>query len=465
MKYCERPFQHVYIMPNGDVRCCSWTTKKIGNLLENTLEEIWNSPAAEEIRESVRDGSFRFCRKVSCPRCENDILMEIDENSAAGREKLSALARPVEFNCAVDYICNHSCPSCRKEVFVPDESYLCNMKQIIDRIQPWLQTAQFISTDGQGDCFASPHVMKMLEELHPLNPDLKITIETNGVLFDEAHWKRIQHLSKYYIRCVVTANSFQRATYKYLAGDHDDLERLLKNLHFIRKLREEEAINDFSVSMIIQDRNFREMPEFVERCVEEFHVDQVRLNPIYEWFQLRGDAYLEKDVLNPDHPYHGEYLDVLKDERLKNPKIFWWGGGNVHDRRLMPAEKYRLLYELMTKWLVLEKEKQNVFVEYCRKSGYKNVLIYGFTNLGHRAYEELKDLRPVVADRRNLEWNGVRTVRAEECDLRQYDLIVVTPLNDEENLVNTFKKQTGACVLTIREWVEKLYAEIKCECE
>lgn len=216
MKYCERPFQHVYIMPNGDVRCCSWTTKTLGNLLENTLEEVWNSAAAEELRESVRDGSFRFCRQRSCPRCENNSLAEIDEASEG--DKLLPLDRPVEFNCAIDYICNHSCPSCRKEVFVPDQKYIDNMKRIIEMLKPYLPTAKFLSTDGQGDCFASPYVMEMLESFKPVNPDLKITLETNGVLFDEEHWNRIKHLAGHYIRCVVTANSFQRATYKYLGG-------------------------------------------------------------------------------------------------------------------------------------------------------------------------------------------------------------------------------------------------------
>ena len=81
------------------------------------------------------------------------------------------------------------------------------------------------------------------------------------------------------------------------------------------------------------------------------------------------------------------------------------------------------------------------------------------------AYEELKDLQPAACDKRSLEWNGIRTIRPEACDLRQYDLIVVTPLNDKEKLVNAFKEQTEACVLTVWEWVETLYSKIKCGCE
>ena len=333
------------------------------------------------------------------------------------------------------------------------------MKQIIDKIVPYLPEARFVSTDGQGDCFASPYIMNMLERFVPLNPDLKITLETNGVLFDEDHWNRIRHLSKHYIRCVITVSSFRRATYKYLAGGHDDLERLLRNLHFISGLREKGEINNLSVSMIIQDRNFRELPDFVQRCIEEFHVDEVRLNPIYKWFQLTEDEYLEKDILNPNHTYHEEYLDVLKDERLKSEKIFWWGGAggrNLHDRKMLPGPKYQNLYCVVLKWLALCQENPHAFAEYCKKEGYEKILIYGFTSLGHRLYKELEGFCPVVADKRCLEWNGVETVKPEDVDLHLYDLIVVTPLNEGRQLVESFRKQTDACVLGLPEWIDRL---------
>lgn len=120
-------------------------------------------------------------------------------------------------------------------------------------------------------------------------------------------------------------------------------------------------------------------------------MDEVRLNPIYKWFQLTEDEYLEKDILNPAHPYYEEYMDVLKDERLKSEKIFWWGGSNIHDKRMLPGTEYRLLYVLMSKWLILQKKSPNAFSGYCQENGYKNILIYGFANWGHRLYEELKE--------------------------------------------------------------------------
>ena len=40
MKFCERPFNQAYIFPNGDVRACGWTYECIGNLIEQSMEDL-----------------------------------------------------------------------------------------------------------------------------------------------------------------------------------------------------------------------------------------------------------------------------------------------------------------------------------------------------------------------------------------------------------------------------------------
>ena len=43
MKSCKKCFEYAYVFVGGDVRMCPWNGIVIGNLLENTLEEIWKS--------------------------------------------------------------------------------------------------------------------------------------------------------------------------------------------------------------------------------------------------------------------------------------------------------------------------------------------------------------------------------------------------------------------------------------
>lgn len=460
MKYCERPFKHVYIMPNGNVFLCSWTTKPIGNLLEQSLEEIWNGPIAEEIRESVRDNSFRYCKTTGCPFCENGTLKQIEEENA--NDLLMPLKQPAQFNCAIDFTCNHSCPSCRHEIFVPDEEYKKNMDIIVEKLLPYLLTAEYIATDGQGDCFASPKVMKMLENVKVENPNMHITLETNGVLFDKAHWERIAHISKAHVRVVVTPNSFERATYKYLSGGHDNLDKLLKNLSFIKSLREKELINDFAISIVVQDRNFRELPAFCQRCFDEFHVDSVTIKPIYKWFKLTSDEYLEKDILNPLHPYFEEYQDVWKDERLQNPKIFWWGAKNIHPAAKMPKSKYMEFWDTAADWVNILLDNPECVQEYLRRKGYSKVAIYGYGRVGKMLYKCVKEMTNLIIDKLPKCVEGVNTILASEEKYSDTDLIIVTPINEYDAICENISGRTNAEIVSLRDVLKNIMKENNC---
>ena len=112
-----------------------------------------------------------------------------------------------------------------------------NMNTITEKLLPVLNQATKISTDGNGDAFASPHIMHMLESINPQKDEFSLVIETNGVLSDENHWKHLSHMYDKYIKVIVTPNSFNRGVYKYLSGGHDNLEVLIHNLHYLKKLR------------------------------------------------------------------------------------------------------------------------------------------------------------------------------------------------------------------------------------
>ena len=51
MKSCKKCFEYAYVFVGGDVRFCPWNGIVIGNLKQNTLEEIWHGEEAENIRK------------------------------------------------------------------------------------------------------------------------------------------------------------------------------------------------------------------------------------------------------------------------------------------------------------------------------------------------------------------------------------------------------------------------------
>ena len=93
--------------------------------------------------------------------------------------------------------------------------------------------------------------MEFLKELNPVNPDFNISFETNGVMLDKMHWDMISNLHAYPINVTVTPNSFDKYTYMYLSGGHDNVERSKENLKFISELRKTGKISSFKIIILI----------------------------------------------------------------------------------------------------------------------------------------------------------------------------------------------------------------------
>ncbi len=387
MKYCKYPFEGLYVYPNGDVRVCGWTYECIGNILEEDFESIWYGKKAEKIRDSIRDGSFRLCNQVACQFCANDKHEELDEEEF--KKRTTVVNLPKEIDAAYDYICNHSCPSCRHEMFKVDEEYIKRIKKMQEVLYPILNQARVVSLNGNGDLFASPYVMDLIERLQPTDSEFQLAIQTNGVLFNEKNWGKLKHLQDKNISVSVTPNSFDRLTYKYLSGGHDNVDTMIENLHFISELRKAGKVKRLVLSIVVQDRNYRELPEFVHRCLEEFECDSVIIKPIFYWFALTQEEYWFKDILNPRHPYFKEYMEILKDPILKAPKVFFWGGDNIHEEKDHPATSYKTYFDGFAKILKEENPKQ-ALEKAIKNRGYNKVAIYGVNDMSEALFNLLK---------------------------------------------------------------------------
>ena len=68
---------------DGSVRLCGWLYDDvIGKLTENSIEEIWNGPKAQMLRNKLASGDYSCCRIDSCPYLStgtiDKMLIEID---------------------------------------------------------------------------------------------------------------------------------------------------------------------------------------------------------------------------------------------------------------------------------------------------------------------------------------------------------------------------------------------------
>lgn len=338
MRYCHMMHNYLYLDNyEGNITMCPWmepTKSSIGNLMEDEIEDAYNSHYANYLRSTMDDQSFKYCRLEACPYLQNNTLEEISEEEYERRKKETYY--PNNINLAYDFVCNQSCETCRSKVFVPTMDYADKMNQIKNKISDCMNKAVRISASGHGDVFASKYMMDVLSNMQPSNPDMSLVLETNGVFFDEEHWEKIQHLSKVRIELLVTINSFDEFTYKHISRG-GNYAKLMNNLEFMSKLRRENKIAHLVNALVIQDRNFREVPSFIKRSFSDYAFDQVILRPVYQWGTMDEAVFWFKDVLNPMHPYHEEYLEIMQNPILKDPRVFHFGGDTVHSSRPYPA--------------------------------------------------------------------------------------------------------------------------------
>ena len=130
-KFCPRPFDQMQIIADDQVTvcCANWLPRLIGTISEKGLMGVWNSAAAQEIRKSILDGSFRYCDHQLCPLIQSESLPDYsaltpEHQAIVARQNIIMDHLPDLVVLAYDRSCNLSCPSCRnQEFFFPEGSY------------------------------------------------------------------------------------------------------------------------------------------------------------------------------------------------------------------------------------------------------------------------------------------------------------------------------------------------------
>ena len=327
-RFCSRPFEAVETRVNGDVNTCckGWMPAPIGNIHKATAEEIWNSPAAQEVRRSVLDGDFRYCSRVFCPKITTRSLprraeVRNPEYKEIIRRHQTRLERgPRRVLLSHDRSCNLSCPSCRTTLIVAKKREQMRLSRLVDDVLlPMLKDARSVKITGSGDPFGSNHFRHLLQRLDQREfPWLKLEIQTNGQLMDEVAWRELK-LEGRVERVLVSIDAAKEATYKIVRRG-GTLRRLLRNLLFLRRLRIEGKIGFLQLDFVVQGLNYREIPAAVD-LARRLKADRIYFQLLRNWGTFTSAEFDRHNIANPAHPEFSEFLTVLRDPRLKGADV------------------------------------------------------------------------------------------------------------------------------------------------
>jgi MoaA/NifB/PqqE/SkfB family radical SAM enzyme len=327
-RFCPRPFEVLETRPNGDVNTCcdAWMPAAIGNIADASADHVWNSSRAQQIRQSVLDGNFRYCSRMFCPKIAGRHLprrtdVQGPRHAAIVRERRTVLPYgPARVILSHDRSCNLSCPSCRRHLIVADKAKQDELNELAEKVVlPLLRDARLIKITGSGDPFGSNHFRHVLRRLNRREfPNLLLEIQTNGQLLDRRAWSDLE-LEGLVESVWVSIDAARPATYEHLRRG-GSFDRLMRNLEFVAGLRREGRIRSFQLDAVVQAANLDELLEIVDLGLR-LGVDRVSFQRIRNWGTFTAADFANHDVSSSSHPRFADLCAVLRDPRLAGPYV------------------------------------------------------------------------------------------------------------------------------------------------
>lgn len=203
--FCILPFTHLSTRVDGNIAPCCRSMDTVGNIKDNTLQEVWNNDAMQKLRQQFINNE----RPNGCWPCwelEDQGSTSMRQSMNKSREAMipSAIKTDMPFEIPVlelklSNLCNFRCRTCKPDLSttwakdwdkVKDEYDLIGMKwqtgrqenydndqflEDIVRLGPSLEIIEFAG----GEPLMDPMHYKVLDALQPFAHNIQVKYSTN----------------------------------------------------------------------------------------------------------------------------------------------------------------------------------------------------------------------------------------------------------------------------------------------
>jgi MoaA/NifB/PqqE/SkfB family radical SAM enzyme len=303
---CPKPFDTILIDSQGSCficECTAWLPQSVGNLHRASLQNIFHSANAEYLRDSIRDGSYRYCNAKQCTW-----IIKNDVRNYSNKEYSIRTIR-----LAIDDSCNLSCPSCRRLKIFHKKGKMLEMRMSLsDKVNSYLKDHNNITVHigSDGDPFASL-VYRYFMRTIPNNPTLRFNLQTNGLLMKKMLQRTDRVLDKI-DTLNISIDGATKTTYELLRRG-GKWEKLLENLQFIKQYHKNFTIK---FHMVVQQNNWHEMSLLLD-LADQYNAHEVIFNRITNWNTY--DNFESQQVPEQDEKFQNEFEKVKK-----RPKSITW---------------------------------------------------------------------------------------------------------------------------------------------
>ena len=326
--FCSVPFESLEIHNNVCFVCCpSWLPNKV-ELSEIPLKDVWNSEPVIDIRNSIIDGSFKYCNKELCPFLSKLIKYGTPSGPIKERKNTDNFNPIIKNNTPgvllmnFDRTCNYKCPSCRVDLIVEDSKGIQRIEKTIEEIDTYYsENVKTLYITGSGDPFVSVGFRNYLRNFNPKKyPKLQsIHFHTNASMWTKEMWDSMPNVHKYVTSCEISIDAGTADTYENKTRLGGKWDTLINNLNFISTIK---TLKSVKTSFVVQDSNYMEMETFYNLMYSIFgNKVNVFFGKITNWGTFTDGEFKLKQVWNTEHPEHQLFKDEF-NKIWKNQNLF-----------------------------------------------------------------------------------------------------------------------------------------------
>ncbi|MFC2169804.1 twitch domain-containing radical SAM protein [Acidobacteriota bacterium] len=286
--FCHAPFSSMYFLQNGNVAvCCYNRTNILGKYPLNTLEKIWFGTEADKIRDCLGRNDLplgcEICRSQFQSRNFSGLRAQFFDNMpketcSAEKGKFISLPKVLEFE--ISNVCNLECSMCigyfsssirKNREHLPsiknpyDDMFVKQLETFI----PHLKEARFVG----GEPFLIDLYYQIWDLIIRLNPDIQVSITTNGTILNKRVKNTLEGLRAHII---LSIDSFEKENYERIRINAQ-FDQVMENFLFFKDyVKRKSTLMTIAVCPIRQ--NWKELPQLLKFCNE--HGVQVFFNTV-----------------------------------------------------------------------------------------------------------------------------------------------------------------------------------------
>jgi MoaA/NifB/PqqE/SkfB family radical SAM enzyme len=343
---CIAPYTTMNFDTMGTIRvCCYNNFFNLGKYPNVSIREAWDSPDRQKFIDGLKNMDFSW----GCGTCKKQIIEGNVSNALfTSFDQYDFFARkhdPIVFNFDFGNICNYECIMCggkwsssirkNREKLPPlkspyDENFVKQLEPFISR----MKVANFLG----GEPFLNSIYYKIWDLILEKNPDLNMSITTNGSTFNS----RIEnYLTKFKnLKLNVSLDSLDKKTYEIIRKN-GNFDNVIKNIENFKRLG---RFGGIAFCPMIQ--NVYELPNIVQYAID---------NKI---------AFTINDVISH---LGGKIKGIHEGE---NENVFAWTGDTGGVREEIHVNNEELIPEVVIR--TLPKEKIEDIIKHLNKFSFND---------------------------------------------------------------------------------------------